>query len=234
MQSVKESIALEKGVVSVLKKRNSVLDKFKDYNREDTITLNRIFDICLSSIGLMVSFLIFPFIAFGIKLSSQGPVFFKQRRTGKFGNEFICYKFRTMHLVDLKTRDGKPIVTQKGDKRIFWFGKLLRKSNLDELPQIFNVLKGDMRLVGPRPYPIEECKHWNNTFDDFHYRYLVKPGVTGLSQATGYRGGTLDEDHMRKRLDRDLIYVQKQSFLMDMKIILLTIKQMISLKTNAH
>jgi lipopolysaccharide/colanic/teichoic acid biosynthesis glycosyltransferase len=139
-----------------------------------------------------------------------------------------------MHVLQKRDRDGKPDITQKGDVRIFWFGSLLRKLNLDELPQLFNVLKGDMSLVGPRPYPVKECAYWNSTFEDFFYRYSVKPGISGFAQAKGYRGGTLDEEHMRKRLDYDLIYVQKNSLVMDLKIIGRTILQMIHLDTNGH
>ena len=148
-------------------------------------TLKRFLDIVLGVSAFFVFCISFPFFAIAIKLSSKGPVLFKQPRTGQGGEPFFCYKFRTMHLVDLKREDGKPVVTQKGDKRIFAFGHILRKTNLDELPQIINVIKGEMSLVGPRPYPVEECKHWNNTFDDFYYRYMVKPGITGYAQVTG-------------------------------------------------
>lgn len=194
----------------------------------------RIFDICIGIVGLLFFAVLYPLIALGIKLSSRGSVVFKQSRTGLDGNRFICYKFRTMHQVEKKVKDGEPDITKVGDSRVFWFGQMLRKTNLDELPQILNVIKGEMSLIGPRPYPIEECKYWNNTFNDFFYRYMVKPGVTGFAQVTGFRGGTLDTDHMRKRLDKDLIYVQKQSFVLDLKILFLTFKQMITFKTNAH
>jgi len=130
--------------------------------------------------------------------------------------------------------NGKPDITLENDERIFAFGKLLRLLNLDELPQIFNVIKGDMSLVGPRPYPVEECAYWNSIFDDFFYRYAVKPGITGLSQVKGYRGGTYDVKHMRKRTDYDLIYVQKNTLGMDLSIVMRTVTKMINLDTNAH
>ncbi len=214
-------------------KFNTIEQKLLDLHGKD-YSLNRLFDLILGSIALTQFVLLYPFIALAIKLSSKGPVIFKQQRTGRLGHSFTCYKFRTMHLVSKKTVNGKPVITEKGDKRIFAFGKILRKTNLDELPQIINVIRGDMSLVGPRPYPVEECMHWNNTFDDFFYRYLVRPGITGLAQVTGYRGGTLDEEHMRRRLDKDLIYVQKQNLWFDIKIIFLTVKQMLTFKTNAH
>ncbi|TVR15941.1 MAG: hypothetical protein EA391_09605 [Balneolaceae bacterium] len=194
----------------------------------------RAFDLVIGSIALIFCLILFPFIALGIKLSSKGPIFFKQKRTGQNGIVFVCYKFRTMRNNSVKPVNGKPDITVEGDDRIFPFGKLLRLLNLDELPQIINVLKGDMSLVGPRPYPIEECAYWNSTFDDFFYRYAVKPGITGFSQVKGFRGGTYDVQHMRKRTDYDLIYVQKNTFLMDLYIIMKTVTKMINLDTNAH
>lgn len=194
----------------------------------------RTIDILCGTIAFLFFLVSYPFIALGIKLSSKGPVLFKQKRTGQNGKEFICYKFRTMHQVNLRRIDGKPVVTQKGDKRIFFFGSLLRMTNLDELPQIINVFKGDMSLVGPRPYAVNECRHWNSTFEDHYYRYSVKPGVTGLAQINGLRGGTHNEELMRQRLDKDLVYVQKQSLSFDLYILLHTILQMLKLETNAH
>ncbi|MDZ7692691.1 MAG: sugar transferase [Balneolaceae bacterium] len=213
--------------------RNRLPEKF--YNLSNKKYLGKeIVDYILAAVGCFFLFLTYPLIALGIKLSSRGPVIFKQKRTGMNGKTFTCYKFRTMHLIQKKKLDGKPTVTEKGDARIFWFGSLLRKLNLDELPQLFNVIKGDMSLVGPRPYPLEECAYWNSTFDDFFYRYSVKPGISGLAQSRGYRGGTLDLEHMRKRLDYDLIYVQKSCIGLDFKIIGHTLLQMIHLNTKGH
>lgn len=194
----------------------------------------RALDLVLGSLAFVLYVIAFPFIALGIKLSSNGKVIFKQKRTGINGHVFTCYKFRTMHNVTKQRNDGEPDITQKGDNRVFFFGNILRRTNLDELPQIINVMKGEMSLIGPRPYPVDECKYWNNTFNDFYYRYMVKPGVTGYAQVTGYRGGTLDVEHMRKRLDKDLIYIERQSLWMDVKILFLTVKQMVTFNTNAH
>jgi putative colanic acid biosysnthesis UDP-glucose lipid carrier transferase len=194
----------------------------------------RILDLTLGSVALVAFFVLFPFIALGIKLSSRGPILFKQKRTGQNGITFTCFKFRTMRNNSKIIENGKPDITLEGDERIFAFGRLLRFLNLDELPQIINVFKGDMSLVGPRPYPVEECAYWNSTFDDFFYRYAVKPGITGFSQVKGYRGGTHSVSHMRKRTDYDLIYVQKNTFLMDVSIIMKTVTKMINLDTNAH
>lgn len=187
--------------------------------------------------GLMVltAFIItYPFIALGIKFSSRGPVIFKQMRTGRNGKEFVCYKFRTMHQIKLRRIDGKPIITKKGDRRVFWFGHFLRRTSLDELPQIINVFKGDMSLIGPRPYPVKECAYWSHTFNDFYYRYAVKPGITGLAQTYGYRGGTLDQEHMRQRLDYDLNYVERCSVATDLKIVGKTFVQIVHPSANAH
>jgi putative colanic acid biosysnthesis UDP-glucose lipid carrier transferase len=194
----------------------------------------RLTDIILGSAGFLIYAFLFPFIALGIKMASPGPVIFKQKRTGLFGESFICYKFRTMHLVEKKSKNGEPVITEKGDRRIFSFGQFLRKTNLDELPQIINVLHGHMSLVGPRPYPVEECRYWDEIFDDHYYRYIMAPGVTGLAQAKGFRGGTLEEHKMRKRLDYDLIYTEKNNFFYDLKIIWLTIFRMFTRKTNGH
>lgn len=194
----------------------------------------RLLDIAIGSVALIGFMILFPFIALGIKLSSRGPILFKQPRTGQNGHIFHCFKFRTMHVVHKTNADGTPVITQKGDSRIFSFGQFLRKTNLDELPQILNVIKGDMSLVGPRPYPVEECAYWNQKFEDHYYRYILKPGITGFAQAQGYRGGTLDEELMRKRLDFDLIYVEKSTFAFDLRIIYKTVKRMIVSDTNGH
>lgn len=194
----------------------------------------RILDLVFGSIGMLVFLCMYPFIALGIKLSSRGPVLFKQPRTGYKGEIFYCYKFRTMHLVSRLQKNGKPVVTQQGDIRIFPFGKFLRSANLDEFPQMINVMKGEMSLVGPRPYPVEECGYWDEVFEDHYYRYTVPPGVTGYAQVNGYRGGTLDEESMRARLDYDLIYTEKNKLSMDLNITLKTAVQMVTRKTNGH
>ncbi len=201
---------------------------------ETSYSIKRAMDLLIGAVALLGFVLLFPLIAFGIKLTSKGPILFKQPRTGKNGNIFFCYKFRTMHVVQKNTKNGLPVVTQKGDNRIFSFGQFLRKTNLDELPQILNVIKGEMSLVGPRPYPVDECAYWNQKFDDHFFRYILKPGITGFAQAQGYRGGTLDEELMRKRLDFDLIYVEKNSIQFDLKIIYKTVKRMIVSDTNGH
>ena len=199
-------------------------------------TAKRGVDIICGVAGTLLLLILYPFIAAGIKLSSRGTVIYKQKRTGQYGVPFMCWKFRTMHTdIDIKNKKSyKPDVTQKNDPRVFWFASLLRRTNLDELPQVINILKGEMSVVGPRPYPISECIYWNNLFPDFYLRYRNKPGLTGLAQVQGYRGGTHDVSHMRTRLDCDLKYVRNFTPWMDIKIITKTFLQMLHLKTNAH
>lgn len=195
----------------------------------------RILDLVGAMGGMIFLGLLYPFIALGIKLSSSGPVMFIQDRTGKNGRVFKCYKFRTMHTgISKRESKNQPVVTEVGDRRIFAFGNFLRKSNLDELPQIINIIKGDMSLVGPRPLPIDECHHWRSTIPNFELRYAVKPGLTGWAQVTGYRGGTLDVKHMVFRLKRDFKYIENYSVTLDFKIIGKTLKQMIIRDTKAH
>lgn len=214
-----------------IRKKNELLTRL---NRANSISLKRIIDILGSLLGLTILAILYPFIALGIRLSSKGPVLFKQERTGMNGEIFLCYKFRTMHLVDVDYGDGKPSVTKVGDKRVFTFGNILRRYNLDELPQLFNVLKGDMSLVGPRPHMITECAYWRAQIPEYDLRYLVRPGITGLAQVTGYRGGNLDIEHMRERVRRDIKYIELYSTKLDLKIIWKTILQMLRLDTGAH
>ncbi len=236
-QTVRESIVRELYDSNITADQEpSREDRFSDF---DLLSMNtfhgkRAIDLAIGALALVAFAILYPIFGLFIKLSSKGPILYKQKRTGRKGEEFICYKFRTMHQLNLRRIDGKPVVTQKGDKRIFWFGSLLRSTNLDELPQVLNVLRGEMSLIGPRPYPIEECAHWNNTFEDFYYRYAVKPGISGLAQVKGYRGGTLNIDHMRKRLDYDLIYVEKQCLGLDLNILARTVLKMINRETDAH
>jgi putative colanic acid biosynthesis UDP-glucose lipid carrier transferase len=237
VQTVREKLKQESGNGSAelndTRKHGYMLSTYKNLKVRQ-YRGKRVFDLTVGFFALIFCLMLFPFIAIGIKLSSRGPVFFKQKRTGQNGIIFTCYKFRTMKQSSMKPTNGKPDITVEGDDRIFPFGRLLRLLNLDELPQIINVLKGDMSLVGPRPYPVDECSYWNSTFDDFFYRYAVKPGITGFSQVKGYRGGTYSVEHMRKRTDYDLIYVQKNTMIMDISIILKTVTKMINLDTNAH
>jgi len=233
--AIRESIlrSTENKEAKLVKKNRGRSNRFNELILKD-YKWKRVLDLILATLGLVPLMILSPILFIGIKLSSRGPIFYKQRRTGQHGKPFIVLKVRTMHMYITNKKDDKPALTQKRDPRVFKFGSLLRKSNLDELPQLFNVLKGEMSLVGPRPYMDDECNYWDEKFDDFYNRYSVKPGITGLAQVKGYRGGTFDEVHMRRRLDWDLIYVEKQSLWLDLKLIFGTVFQMLHFNTNAH
>lgn len=163
---------------------------------------------------------VFAIIAIAIKLDSQGPVLFKQHRHGFGGDEFEIYKFRTM------THEGsqaKFSQATKDDIRVTRVGKLLRRTSLDELPQLFNVLNGSMSLVGPRPHPVELNNDFQHKIDRFMARHSVKPGITGLAQIRGYRGETITFESMENRINSDLEYVQYWSVLLDLKILINTV-----------
>ena len=181
--------------------------------------LKRVFDIAVSSIFLLVSPVIFIPIAIGIKLTSKGPVFFKQKRTGIYGTEFVCYKFRTMKVNTMSDL----LQATADDPRKTKFGDFLRRSSLDELPQFYNVLKGNMSVVGPRPHMISHTEEYSALLDRYMVRHAVKPGITGWAQVNGYRGATKQLWQMEKRVDYDVWYIRNWNFFLDLKIILLTV-----------
>lgn len=195
----------------------------------------RYMDVFLSLLACVVLSPLFLFIALCIKLNSPGSAIFRQKRTGQFGREFECFKFRTMCAGNHHTDpEGKPVVTKKDDNRITTIGAVLRKTNLDELPQLWNVVRGEMSLIGPRPYPVSEHKYWAGIIPGWNNRSLVKPGISGLAQITGYRGGNLNIDHMSKRFGKDIQYIRGYSFALDVYITFQTLKQMLTGQTNAH
>ena len=184
--------------------------------------LKRTSDIVCSLLFLMVFSPLFFIIAILIKIDSRGPVFFLQKRCGMDGREFNMYKFRTMVKdaeflkKELKNEMDGPMFKMKKDPRVTQTGRVLRKWSLDELPQLLNVLKGDMSLVGPRPLANEEMAgDGNNTWREI--RLSVKPGVTGLWQIMGRTSGKFSD-----WVSYDIEYVQKRSFLMDLKILIMT------------
>jgi putative colanic acid biosynthesis UDP-glucose lipid carrier transferase len=192
--------------------------------------LKRTFDIVfsLTFIILIYSWL-FPVIAFFLKKDSKGPVIFKQDRIGVKNKKFICYKFRTLYTEKKENERFVPVI--KDDSRITRFGNLLRKSNLDELPQFINVLKGKMSVVGPRPHAIPYDDKYTLIVEDIRLRHNVKPGITGWAQVHGLRGDTFSEkENTRrtiKRIEHDIWYIENWSFWLDIQIILITIWQMI-------
>ena len=159
----------------------------------------RLFDIVFSAFVLLMLSPLFPFIALIIKMQSKGPVFFKQLRTGLNGESFMCYKFRSMHV----NADADRVQATRHDPRKFPFGEFMRKTNLDELPQFFNVLKGDMSVVGPRPHMVFHTEKYSALIDKYMVRHFSKPGITGYAQVTGFRGETEELWQMEGRIKKD-------------------------------
>ncbi len=191
----------------------------------------RIFDIIVSSIFLTTIYPITHFIiGLFIKVSSPGPVIFKQLRTGLYGNDFYCYKFRSMRMND----DADKIQAKKDDPRKTKVGEFLRKYNLDEFPQFYNVLKGDMSIVGPRPHMLLHTEMYSQMIDQYMIRHLVKPGITGWAQVTGCRGETQTVEEMEERIKRDVWYIENCSFLLDLKILFLTVFNMFKGEKKAY
>lgn len=192
--------------------------------------IKRVFDIVFSLLVIifLLSWLL-PLLALLIKVDSRGPVLFRQRRSGLYNDSFWCLKLRTMYL-NAKANDQQAI---RNDPRITPVGRLLRRTSLDELPQFFNVLMGNMSIVGPRPHMLKHTEEYSRIIDTFMMRHLIKPGITGLSQIRGLRGETSDSYQMRNRVKVDIFYLEKWSFLLDLKIILLTIRSLIRIDKNA-
>lgn len=180
----------------------------------------RLFDILLSSlIIIFVLSWLTPILAIIIKLESNGPVFFKQSRNGFNYEEFYCYKFRSM----TPNKDAHLNQATKGDSRITKVGAFIRKTSIDELPQFFNVLFGDMSVVGPRPHMVSHTNMYAQSVDKFMVRHFVKPGITGLAQTSGYRGEIEEDKDIVNRVKYDIFYVENWSLLLDLKIIIQTL-----------
>jgi len=182
--------------------------------------LKRIEDITLSILIILFIAPVLIGVAIGVKVTSPGPVIFKQRRFGLNGQEFKVWKFRTMRSSD----DGDDIPqATKNDSRVTPFGAFLRRTSLDELPQFFNVLQGHMSIVGPRPHAVAHNKQYRKLIKDYMWRHKVKPGITGWAQINGWRGETDTLHKMEKRVEYDLEYIRHWSLALDMKIIILTV-----------
>ena len=180
----------------------------------------RCFDIVFSLVACVAIALFIPIIALIIKLQSRGPIFFVQDRTGKYGRTFRCLKFRTMRT------NGECNIRQctKHDPRVFPFGRFLRRTNLDELPQFFNVLMGDMSIVGPRPHMLYHTHYYSKRIPQYMSRHLVRPGITGWAQVTGFRGETSELWQMEERVRRDMWYINHWSLWLDLRIMVMTVK----------
>ena len=192
--------------------------------------VKRLFDIVVAFLCLVPSALLFPFVALIIKIQSPGPIFFKQRRTGFDGREFWMYKFRSMHV----NADADRLQATEDDPRKYPFGNFMRKTNIDELPQFWNVLCGDMSIVGPRPHMVAHTEQYAQLIDKYMIRHFVKPGVTGWAQVTGFRGETKELWQMEGRVERDIWYIQNWSVWLDVRIVLMTIRSIFIHDKNAY
>lgn len=193
--------------------------------------VKRTFDLLCSSLFLVT---VFPFlyiiVGAVIKLTSPGPIFFKQERNGENGKIFWCYKFRSMKV----NKDSDTLQATKDDPRKTKFGNFLRKSNLDEMPQFINVFLGDMSIVGPRPHMLKHTEEYSHLIDKYMMRHLVKPGITGWAQVTGFRGETKELSQMEGRVRRDLWYIENWTFLLDLRIMFMTVANMFKGEKNAY
>ena len=192
--------------------------------------LKRAFDIAFSSLVLLAIGWIFPLIMLAIKLESRGPIFFVQRRSGKGNNNFWCLKFRTMIL----NGDAENKQASMKDERVTRVGAFLRHTSLDELPQFFNVLIGNMSVVGPRPFMLYHTKIYSEKLERFMARHFVKPGITGLAQCKGYRGEIRNYISLKNRLKLDRFYIENWTFFLDVKIIVATIGALIKGDNQAY
>jgi putative colanic acid biosynthesis UDP-glucose lipid carrier transferase len=191
--------------------------------------LKRAFDIIMSSICLCFYPLIYIPVAITIKLTSPGPVYFKQERTGYRGKSFQCLKFRSMHV----NKDSDKAQATEHDPRKTKFGDFLRRSSIDELPQFINVWKGDMSIVGPRPHMLKHTDEYSRIISQYMVRHTVKPGITGWAQVNGFRGITDELWKMEKRVEHDVWYIEHWSFALDLKIIYRTIVNVFHGEKNA-
>ncbi len=191
----------------------------------------RLFDITFSLLVIVfiLSWLV-PLLAILIMLNSRGPVFFVQWRSGKDNKKFQCFKFRTLSV----NEDAHLKQVTKDDHRITRLGRFLRKTNLDEFPQFFNVLKGDMSIVGPRPHMLLHTETFSKILEEYMVRHFVKPGVTGWAQVNGFRGEIREEEQLRKRIEHDIWYMENWSLWLDIRIMWLTIFNTFKGDRNAY
>ncbi|MBT8294603.1 MAG: exopolysaccharide biosynthesis polyprenyl glycosylphosphotransferase [Eudoraea sp.] len=193
--------------------------------------VKRSFDVVFSLIiilGILIWFA--PLLALLIWLESPGPVYFIQNRTGFDNNEFACLKFRSMTLNS--TADS--LQAEKNDARITRIGKFIRRTSIDELPQFYNVLIGNMSVVGPRPHMVKHTHEYASKVDKYMVRHFVKPGITGLAQVRGYRGEIEKESDIHNRIKFDIFYIENWSFLLDLKIIVQTILNLLKGEDKAY
>lgn len=191
----------------------------------------KIFDVCFSFLVIVLLFpWLFPILVLLIKLDSPGPVFFKQERSGRDNRAFVCLKFRTMRVN--AASDTKQATL--GDERVTKLGAFLRRSNMDELPQFFNVFLGTMSVVGPRPHMLKHTEQYSELINNYLVRHYAKPGITGWAQVNGFRGETKELIDMKDRVDHDIWYIENWSLLLDLKIIYRTVLNVFRGEKNAY
>jgi len=202
------------GTIPILKPKELPFEKF------ETHTIKRIFDLIFSFLVItLILFWLMPILWIIVKLESKGPFFFKQIRDGADGKQFYCYKIRSMKV----NGDAHRIHATVNDTRITKVGVFLRKSSLDELPQFFNVLLGDMSVVGPRPHMNIHTEKYLKEIENYIIRNSVKPGITGLAQVSGYRGEIKKKSDIENRVRLDIFYIENWSFILDLKIVFQTV-----------
>lgn len=218
------------GLIPVLNFKSLPLDKWE--NR----SLKRVFDVLFSlAFFALIGSWLMPIIMLAIKISSKGPVMFKQMRWGINNEKIMCYKFRTMAAQSRDTDEkGSYLQATRNDPRVTKLGLFLRKTSLDELPQFYNVLLGNMSVVGPRPHPVPLNMASIDTVDNYMLRHMVMPGITGWAQVNGCRGETKNISSMQKRVNYDLFYIHRWSFWFDCQIILQTIINIFRGDQNAY
>ena len=189
------------------------------------------FDGLVAGIVLVMLAPLLALVALLVRLDSTGPALFRQTRTGLNGRTFLIYKFRTMHVQE----DGAVVrQARRGDVRMTRLGAILRKTSLDELPQLLNVLRGEMALVGPRPHALAHDSHYGSQIAIYRQRFAVRPGITGWAQINGSRGPTPELTDMQRRVELDLWYVQNRSFALDLRILIATALHVLPSRSNAH
>jgi putative colanic acid biosynthesis UDP-glucose lipid carrier transferase len=195
-----------------------------------TDPLKRGFDIIVAGLLLVFFAPMLLIIAGLIKLESPGPALFRQTRGGLNGRTFTIYKLRSMRVEE---NGDKVVQAQRKDNRITFIGKIVRASSIDELPQLLNVLKGDMSLVGPRPHAQAHDDYYSALIPTYHLRFQARPGLTGLAQIRGFRGGTNDVEDMANRIRSDIDYIDTWSLMSDIRIMLLTVPHLL-IAENAY
>lgn len=194
-----------------------------------SLALKGAFDFVFALLAITLFFPLLIVIAVAIRLTSPGPVFFCQKRTGYRGTEFTMYKFRTMRV----NSQADTVAASPGDSRVTSVGRLLRHTSFDEFPQFFNVLRGDMSVVGPRPHMLSQTEQYRRMLSRYMTRHAVKPGITGWAQVTGWRGPTDQLWKMERRVEADVWYIEHWTLLLDLKIMVRTVLNAIRGEENA-